>query len=404
MAHPSASQPLSACKLLPAPLATLSAVVATKRRAISSLESQEPVKRAKLADLPDFKIPVVSRRALTPSTSTVAYSSSPNHALASSSLSRTRDTSFSRACIFNDCEQDVTLEPEAALVFGRHRNHTTVSRSDRTDLRTAVPNHLTHLLHNPESSARVVHLSRHASHASRVHAVVETTTDTLRILVVGQNGLRVISDGRVCRLLQGQRLDIPRDELGVQLDFYGSQVQLGFWEIEAESSERERLFTPEPAPQHGDLSTPPSPQSSMPPSSPPPIYDHQEHELESRDSSPLSSNSNEVDDDNHGSNSDDEEGEREVLKKEVKEELLENVTFPASSSRLPSPDPGLRAEPQTVDLPAILASTIVFSGSSKLSLPDLIKHMLEVSCPLHFRMRKIADHLIGSTESERTGR
>lgn len=36
-------------------------------------------------------------------------------------------------------------------------------------------------------------------------------------------------------------------------------------------------------------------------------------------------------------------------------------------------------DPPPVDLPALLASTVVFSGSSKLSLPDLVKHMLEVS-------------------------
>lgn len=35
--------------------------------------------------------------------------------------------------------------------------------------------------------------------------------------------------------------------------------------------------------------------------------------------------------------------------------------------------------PADVDLPALIASTVVFSGSSKLSQPDLVKHMLEVS-------------------------
>jgi hypothetical protein len=39
-----------------------------------------------------------------------------------------------------------------------------------------------------------------------------------------------------------------------------------------------------------------------------------------------------------------------------------------------------QALPEDVDLPAILANTVVFSGSSKLSLPDLVRHMLEV-CP-----------------------
>ena len=380
------TQPLSACKMLPVPLPAMS-LGATKRAAILTLDDNGPVKRAKLAgsdlDLPGFKFPVMPRRALTPSTSTVAYSSSPSRALASSSPSRA-NASFNRSTVFDGFEQELSLEPDTALVFGRHRNHTTASRNDRTELRTAVPNHLCHLLHNPASSARIVHLSRHAFHASRIHAVVETSTDALRVLVVGQNGLRVISGGRARRLLQGQRFDIPRDELGVQLDFHGSRVRLGFWGTEATSRKRERLFTPDPAFMQSELLAPPSPQYSMPPSSPPPMSDHQEHELESRGSSPLSSNANEADDDIHEGNSDNEKGEREEWKKEVKEELLETVIPPLAPLRLPSPEPDAQAEPQTVDLPAILASTIVFSGSSKLSLPDLVKHMLDVNYLLPF--------------------
>ena len=51
-----------------------------------------------------------------------------------------------------------------------------------------------------------------------------------------------------------------------------------------------------------------------------------------------------------------------ALKEETEEEKIEEA--------LPVPD--------DVDLPAILANTVVFSGSSKLSLPDLVRHMLEV--------------------------
>jgi hypothetical protein len=57
-------------------------------------------------------------------------------------------------------------------------------------------------------------------------------------------------------------------------------------------------------------------------------------------------------------------------------------TLPRSPSPLPQTveaAPEATLEPPPVDLPALLASTVVFSGSSKLSLPDLVKHMLEVS-------------------------
>jgi hypothetical protein len=52
---------------------------------------------------------------------------------------------------------------------------------------------------------------------------------------------------------------------------------------------------------------------------------------------------------------------------------------PVSRAATPQPVVERALLPKGVDLPAILASTVVFSGSSKLSLPDLVKHMLEVS-------------------------
>lgn len=68
---------------------------------------------------------------------------------------------------------------------------------------------------------------------------------------------------------------------------------------------------------------------------------------------------------------------------QVKNERLENLPLSRSHSRKSTPAPNVPAAeikepPADVDRPAVIASTVVFSGSSKLSLPDLVKHMLEV--------------------------
>lgn len=79
---------------------------------------------------------------------------------------------------------------------------------------------------------------------------------------------------------------------------------------------------------------------------------------------------------------------------QVKTERLENLPLSRTHSRKSTPARAgstaataaptvpaaeRKAPPADVDRPAVIASTVVFSGSSKLSLPDLVKHMLEVS-------------------------
>ncbi|RSH95441.1 hypothetical protein EHS25_000533 [Saitozyma podzolica] len=332
-----------------------------------------------------FKVPALPSRLMTPSTSTVAHSSSPRRAALSSSPPR--DTSPT---------QPVQLTPGLTLVFGRHRHHAPGSSAkssasaSATKLTTSVPRHLLHLLSDasPSRPAEIVHLPRSASHASRVHATVEyiAAKDSLRIVVIGQNGLRVKRAGTGSRRLKsGQRMDLAGGDGNrvVQIDFYGCKVDVAFPAVEEPP---ETLFSPMSSP----ISAPPSPATSMPPSSPPmmlpssPIGDH---------SSPLSSN-------------------LEVHARSVKQELLDAAlshddlivaTTDAGLSRTPKtasrpatpapqrepapvpPVPHVLSAPPSppaplpdgVDLAAILASTVVFSGSSKLSLPDLVKHMLE---------------------------
>lgn len=138
-------------------------------------------------------------------------------------------------------------------VLGRHKHHPT----------STLPPSIQVL--DPSRRIDSVDLPRTASHASRIHCAVECTGVGLRLVVVGQNGVRVRHDGIVQRLRRG---DIREYDGDVEVDFYGCKVRL----------------------------------------SPP---------------------------------------------------------LPIAATAAP------------VDLPALIASTVVFSGSSKLSLPDLVKHMLE---------------------------
>jgi hypothetical protein len=335
----------------------------------------------------------------------------------------------------------VKLQSGAALVFGRHRHRPTSTEGpSKTLLESTIPRHLLHLVSDREVRAQTVYLAREAKHASRVHALVEHlpaldgAEERVRILVVGQNGLRV--DG--AKVLAGQRVEIGRKDT-VKLDFYGARFALRFPSVEPERKtepmpieanveevSRERLFTPESSPvARAALSLPPSSPPLAPStpgdmeidlhdddaervgarqmsaedeqdglealfrSSPPPAVRPDSE----RGSSPLSEASDEeapaveeaiAEEDADETMFDDEEASEEeicaepataILEKEIKTEMLESVQV---KSRQPSPVE-IEPIPSGVDLPALLASTVVFSGSSKLSLPDLVKHMLEVS-------------------------
>ena len=339
-----------------------------------------------------FKIPEIPVRALTPSTSTVAYSSSPRPALSSSpirappALRKSKKVgTTSKSSIRPQETLDVQLELGTALVFGRHRHRPSGSSSsskgarEQTDLKTSIPAHLQHLTHDLQESAQIVHLSRYASHASRVHALLQYLKgeDKLRVLVVGQNGLKI--GGK--RILQGQRVDLARRDQ-VVIDFYGAIVNVTFpggrsvamVEQPVIEERRERLFTPGSSEadideQHRESLR----QLSLPPSSPPMAPMDLDDDM-SLASSPLSNPASE------------DEAEAEAPTRDVKEEMIEIklATPPAPEVRRVSPlisesPKTVKPLPEGIDLPALLASTVVFSGSSKLSLPDLVKHMLEAS-------------------------
>ncbi|BEJ04473.1 hypothetical protein CcaverHIS641_0202900 [Cutaneotrichosporon cavernicola] len=283
----------------------------------------------------------------------------------------------------------VRLVDGETLVFGRHhvRNRPAVS---------APPPAIVEKLTYPTNPARTIVLDRGASHASRVHAAAEllpTTPPQIRLVVVGQNGLRIrIPGGKYRRISAGNVRTFPA--AAFEIEFYGAAVSLS---LEDPDETDEELFTPPMLPVEPVVQTAPSPLS-LPPSSPPrPAM-----------SSPAPPHTVNV---AHRTDAKGEPAKRALLLTSlsdiddeptpiqptpipamtpapaaiaVKQEMLDDkpvTVIPLKrahtpKSRAPTPPPPAPA-PEGLDMPALLASTVVFSGSSKLSLPDLVKSLLE---------------------------
>jgi hypothetical protein len=208
----------------------------------------------------------------------------------------------------------------------------------------------------------------------------------LRIITLGQNGVTVRAGVIRRKLQKGENMDIQR-HASVRVDFHGCIASLRLPDRTAEQIEQAEealhasLFAGSSSPAQDAL-------SSLPPSSPPAMMEEEDDEDEDisedrdsqdRSSSPLSSMS-----------------EEETTTFEVKAEALERPTTPVpevqprtiilkTQSRAASPvkeEKIVPPVPADIDLAAIIVSTIVFSNSSKLSLPDLVKH-IEVSYSNH---------------------
>jgi hypothetical protein len=327
-----------------------------------------------------FKIPTIPARMrlMTPSSSTVAASSSPPRM--SSPVGRKRKSGSSTKPLAEMIEVDI--QRGQVYVFGRHRHH-----DSHVSSTTTLPSTVTSFLSTSNQSVPVktIFLPRTASCASRLHAVVEylPTSDSLRIITLGQNGVTVRAGVIRRKLQKGENMDIQR-HASVRVDFHGCIASLRLPDRTAEQIEQAEealhasLFAGSSSPAQDAL-------SSLPPSSPPVMMEEEDEdededmsedeESQDRSSSPLSSMS-----------------EEETTTFEVKAEALERPTTPVpevqprtiilkTQSRAPSPvkeDKIVPPVPADIDLAAIIVSTIVFSNSSKLSLPDLVKH-IEVS-------------------------
>jgi len=326
-----------------------------------------------------FKIPTIPARMrlMTPSSSTVAASSSPPRM--SSPVGRKRKSGSSTKPLGEMIEVDI--QRDQVYVFGRHRHH-----DSRTSSTTTLPSTVTSSLSasNQSVPVKTIFLPRTASCASRLHAVVEylPISDSLRIITLGQNGVTVRAGVIRRKLQKGENMDINR-QASVRVDFHGCIASLRLPDRTAEQIEKAEealhasLFAGSSSPALDAL-------SSLPPSSPPAMMEEdddededmsEDEESQDRSSSPLSSMS-----------------EEETTTFEVKAEALERPMTPVpevqprtiilkTHSRAPSPvkeEKIVPPVPADIDLAAIIVSTIVFSNSSKLSLPDLVKH-IEVS-------------------------
>lgn len=335
-----------------------------------------------------FKVPAIPQRIrlMTPSSSTVAASSSP--APFSSPDSRKRTSNETASSVGEVIE--IEIEQGLTYVFGRHRHHNNSINSN-----TTLPPSLSASLSQPDKPIRNVFLPRTASQASRLHAVAEYLSETneLRLVVAGQNGLRFRSQSLNRRVRKGESITVKRSDEGIKLNFYGCTALLRL-PTPNKSHELPGLFSPSSSPVRPSL-------ASLPPSSPPlgPVSDDEEGGNKSvaqsdRSSSPLSPliesaplDLDEVQikaealDSVSKTPAETSSGSTQDLA-EMQDEIA--VAAPTSSSQRPvsraaTPVKEVPPVPANVDLPALIASTVVFSGSSKLSQPDLVKHMLEVS-------------------------
>ncbi|WVQ75355.1 hypothetical protein IAR50_004974 [Cryptococcus sp. DSM 104548] len=423
---------------------------AHKRPRLAMLDQNTPAPSSD-TDALFHKLPARLTAPATPSTSTVAFSSSPRRhaALASSSPTRhARFAPYSDASTSAPIDHELTLQAGTSFIFGRHHVRNASSKKKNVSIESAIPRRLAHLVGNPENAVESITLPRQAHHASRVHALVELVLPLsqnrdkiMRVLAVGQNGMRVRAPQRSgtspvlgksgkkgVRLVQGQRYEVAlaRGQVA-ELDFYGAKVA-----IKMEGDVEPVYSSPVPA---ARLSS--ALPSSLPPSSPPivnvglddgldeplkctspqsspepPLFPRSsplpttltKDPIHSRESSPLSpvsqrsdlspapesssparasspalpSSPYHYDHDEYDSHEDADEPEVEAAGDEVdvKAERLEGLHNPSRKTS-PSGPTQVSQPPAEVDLPAIIASTVVFSGISKLSLPDLVRHMLE---------------------------
>lgn len=318
-----------------------------------------------------FKVPAIPQRIrfMTPSSSTVAASSSPAPMSSPNAPPQKRSSSNQSNGSKQKIDGEVipvVMETGYTYVFGRHRHRDTLVESTST-----LPPSISSRLSPVSKPVRTIFLPRQASHASRLHATVEyvSTQDELRIVVSGQNGLKVVSKSMKRRVSNGQTVTVEREDQ-IKLDFYGCTVLLRFPTLAQKDTMA--LFSPNSSPVSRPIC------DSLPPSSPPigPISEHDEDDDEderkaiNRASSPLSPipdkpmSLTDID---------------LVVKSEMLEQVNAQPSSPRPKSRTISPVKEMvMPVPADIDLAALIASTVVYSGSSKLSLPDLVKHILEV--------------------------
>lgn len=282
------------------------------------------------------------------------------------------------------------------LILGRSRHIPQGTQPLLPAVPAALASHVA-----PGQSVRFAPLPRRAAHASRHHVVLSATAagDALNLVVLGQNGCRVrwcmgvLPLGDLRRISPGREETLvrPSDEVSaLEIDFYSCAV---------------RVPWPGAAEDQTTLS-----RSDQPPSSPlsSPVADRLMDPRESSVTLPFASSPlvRHVALDALDASSDlSSEGEDETVqdknwqilaapsKSHIDVDVKPAIARPASSTPAPptrgahsrthsletrqAEEPALPL-PEGIDLVALIANTLVFSGHSATALPDLVKSILEV--------------------------
>jgi hypothetical protein len=291
------------------------------------------------------------------------------------------------------------LTPSVTYIFGRSRHHAPL-----LPIATALPSQLLPLpLPLTSSKPYLLPLPRSANHASRTHCVLQLSSPSLlRISVLGQNGVRIngkrVTAGSLVWLDQEKTKVKGPGDCDVKLGFWGGiQVVVPWPRVERKALEREAR-------------APSSPLTDGSGSG-----EEMEEEMEGEDGDvsdidlgreELAVEEDEDDEEEEEDAQSEEEEDLPVIASRNKPSafaslppsspppmhLLSSPPLPSrtySLSPSPSPSPqkepassrqssiAIRPLPATVDLAAMMASTLVFSHQTSISLKDLTRLVLE---------------------------
>ncbi|GHJ88202.1 hypothetical protein NliqN6_4604 [Naganishia liquefaciens] len=275
----------------------------------------------------------------------------------------------------------ITYDGTYPLVLGRSRR----LAPELNDTSEIVPVSTTlaadtaqHLLRGLAKDAKLAPLPRTASHASRAHVLVQVVPasaaaeEQIQINVLGQNGCKIrrVPCERAERFAAGgvARFCRSRDSetLKVEVDMYSCRAIIDWLPAEQDP-------IPVPSTIEDDL-------AALVQTPPPAIPRRAAPAIPVETPSPVRSIHSQMTYDNP-SDDDDAEDQRGLdasPSREVKKERLD-----AAEAKTPFATPvaavieATPLPPQDIDLKALVATSLVFSGTSAISAPDLVKSILD---------------------------
>lgn len=283
----------------------------------------------------------------------------------------------------------ITYDGTYPLVLGRSRRlaaqpHVTKDKSEIVPVPMALAHETAlHLIDGNPEDAKLAPLPRTASHASRAHVLIQVTPaadaaqEQIQLHVLGQNGckIRQLPAGPAERFAAGGIVKFTRargEKVKAEVDMYSCRAIVEWLSVEEEVEEPITQTLP-PTTIDDDLAqlvqTPIAPSIArrivqpIPAETPSParsIHSQMTYDNPSDDEQPLP---------------------LETPSRQVKKEWMD-----AAEMKNPFPARTLTSEatpdaPVDIDLKALVATSLVFSGSSAISAPDLVKSILDVSSP-----------------------